>query len=512
MSTNYPGALDTFVNPTATDALDSATVPHAAQHDNINDAMSAVQVTLGVNPQGSSATVVARLTALDSTVSGKAATNQTMYVGTTAIAINRSSSSQTLTGVDVDGNAATVTNGVYKNVANTFTTGTQIIATGSDSTVGFRIKRNSATQSANIFEITQSDGTSILASINSAGNVFSPNVNGTTSLITGLVSGGAGSVKIYGSAIGSSVTITPPTLSIGGTANQVLPTVAGTIVSTGMTGANAQVVSNMISGTIADSKLDTISTAGKISNSATTATNANTASAIVARDASGNFTAGTITAALNAGSGSVTAQTVNVNQGSTPTAVFKGASSSFSTTVRAQSDLAAANTATLPSSTGTILTDADTIATTQLNRTGSGTNVVTDTSPTITTASLTTPTVTNLKTANEIYKFQAAPTSVTTAITAAQLIAGLITSTPGVLQNSQLPTGSSLQAVWAASSGYAVEWSYINLGTFNATITTSSGSTNTMVTGNNAVIAPGTSGRFLTKNTATNTFLTYRLA
>jgi hypothetical protein len=71
MSTNYPGALDSFVNPTATDTLDSATVPHAAQHDNINDAMAAVQVTLGVNPQGGSATVVARLTAIENSVSGK---------------------------------------------------------------------------------------------------------------------------------------------------------------------------------------------------------------------------------------------------------------------------------------------------------------------------------------------------------------------------------------------------------------------------------------------------------
>jgi len=49
---------------------------------------------------------------------------------------------------------------------------------------------------------------------------------------------------------------------------------------------------------IVDTKLATISTALKVSNSATTATSANTASAIVARDASGNFTAGTITAAL----------------------------------------------------------------------------------------------------------------------------------------------------------------------------------------------------------------------
>jgi hypothetical protein len=60
------------------------------------------------------------------------------------------------------------------------------------------------------------------------------------------------------------------------------------------------------SAAIADSKLATISTAGKVSNSATTATNANTASAIVSRDASGNFSAGTITANLSGNATSVT--------------------------------------------------------------------------------------------------------------------------------------------------------------------------------------------------------------
>ena len=49
------------------------------------------------------------------------------------------------------------------------------------------------------------------------------------------------------------------------------------------------------SAAIVDTKLATISTASKVSNSATTATDANTASAIVARDGSGNFTAGTVT-------------------------------------------------------------------------------------------------------------------------------------------------------------------------------------------------------------------------
>jgi hypothetical protein len=86
-----------------------------------------------------------------------------------------------------------------------------------------------------------------------------------------------------------------------------LPDETGTVVTTG---DNGSVTSTMIldgtilnvdinaSAGIVDTKLATIATAGKVSNSATTATNANTASAIVARDASGNFTAGTITAAL----------------------------------------------------------------------------------------------------------------------------------------------------------------------------------------------------------------------
>ncbi len=65
------------------------------------------------------------------------------------------------------------------------------------------------------------------------------------------------------------------------------------------------------SAAIADSKLATISTALKVSNSATTATSANTNSAIVARDGSGNFTATTITAALTGVASGNTAYTAN---------------------------------------------------------------------------------------------------------------------------------------------------------------------------------------------------------
>jgi hypothetical protein len=52
------------------------------------------------------------------------------------------------------------------------------------------------------------------------------------------------------------------------------------------------------------------STAGKVSNSATTATSANTANAIVARDASGNFSANVITATLSGAAGAIADNTV----------------------------------------------------------------------------------------------------------------------------------------------------------------------------------------------------------
>jgi len=75
-----------------------------------------------------------------------------------------------------------------------------------------------------------------------------------------------------------------------------LPNETGTVIVSG----NASIVNADINASagIVDTKLATIATASKVSNSATTATNLNTLSAIVARDASGNFTAGTITAAL----------------------------------------------------------------------------------------------------------------------------------------------------------------------------------------------------------------------
>ena len=71
---------------------------------------------------------------------------------------------------------------------------------------------------------------------------------------------------------------------------------------------NGAVTNAKVSATaaIADTKLATISTAGKVSNSATTATNLDIANAIVARDVNGAFSAGSITASLNGNASSAT--------------------------------------------------------------------------------------------------------------------------------------------------------------------------------------------------------------
>ena len=84
--------------------------------------------------------------------------------------------------------------------------------------------------------------------------------------------------------------VTAAAVSFDGTGNVALSAgiTAGSIVNADINASAA----------IADTKLGTISTSSKVANSATTATDANTNSAIVARDGSGNFSAGTITASL----------------------------------------------------------------------------------------------------------------------------------------------------------------------------------------------------------------------
>lgn len=75
MPTQYPGSLDNFVNPTASDTLNSATVPHAQQHANLNDAVEAIQTVMGLNPAGTHLTVKDRIIQAEAQIQGQSVLN-----------------------------------------------------------------------------------------------------------------------------------------------------------------------------------------------------------------------------------------------------------------------------------------------------------------------------------------------------------------------------------------------------------------------------------------------------
>ena len=86
---------------------------------------------------------------------------------------------------------------------------------------------------------------------------------------------------------------------------------ASTVTNGVYTTDTGSVTNTMLAGSISYSKLSTISSAGKVSNSATTATNTNTVNTIVSRDANGDFAANVITATTFSGAMSGNATTAS---------------------------------------------------------------------------------------------------------------------------------------------------------------------------------------------------------
>jgi len=52
MASNFPSSLDSFTNPSSSDAMDSVSVPHATQHSDLNDAVEALQAKVGADSSG----------------------------------------------------------------------------------------------------------------------------------------------------------------------------------------------------------------------------------------------------------------------------------------------------------------------------------------------------------------------------------------------------------------------------------------------------------------------------
>jgi hypothetical protein len=128
------------------------------------------------------------------------------------------------------------------------------------------------------------------------GTIVNEDVNASAAIaLSKLAAGTQGTVVIHNSsgvptatALSGDVTVTNAGVTAIGSGKVTSDMIADSTI------VNADIST---SAAIVDTKLATISTALKVSNSATTATSANTNSAIIARDASGNFAAGKATLA-----------------------------------------------------------------------------------------------------------------------------------------------------------------------------------------------------------------------
>jgi hypothetical protein len=140
-------------------------------------------------------------------------------------------------------------------------------------------------------------------------------------------------------------------------------------LGSGVTGSSLTGVGTISTGVwqgtqIVDTYLATITAAGKVANSATTATNLNSGSAIVARDGSGDFSARNITASLigNASTASTleTARTISLTGDLTGSASFDG---SANVTINTSATFTGTTNLTYNTSTRTVVSDTGTDAT-----------------------------------------------------------------------------------------------------------------------------------------------------
>ena len=107
---------------------------------------------------------------------------------------------------------------------------------------------------------------------------------------------------------------------------------------------------------------------------------------------------------------------------------------------------------------------------------------------------------------------QAAPAAVdtTATLTVGNLKTGIITSSTAAAVTMTLPTGTDTEAGFSnVYTNMTFEWTVINTGATNA-VTVQGGTGHTLV--GSGAVAAGVSGRFASRRTASNTFVTYRLS
>lgn len=96
-------------------------------------------------------------------------------------------------------------------------------------------------------------------------------------------------------------------------------------------------------------------------------------------------------------------------------------------------------------------------------------------------------------------------------LTIAELLTGIVTATSASAVALTLPTGTLSDAGFASlSNNLAVEWSVINLGSSSGAVTMTAGTDHTYV--GNATVAISTSAIFRSRRSASNTWISYRIA
>lgn len=107
---------------------------------------------------------------------------------------------------------------------------------------------------------------------------------------------------------------------------------------------------------------------------------------------------------------------------------------------------------------------------------------------------------------------QAAPGTLnaTGTLTSALILGGVVTSTTAAAVTATLDTGAVLDAVTDMALDAGFFWTAINTGGANAFTVTAAASGHTIVGA--GAVAASSSGRFLTRKTAADTFVTYRVS
>jgi len=327
--------------------------------------------------------IITNLTGTSGTITTLNSTNGTItnLTGTSGTITTFNSTNGTIT--NLTGTAGTITtlnstNGTITNGTITNLTGTAGTITTLNSTTGNITNLNSTTGTITNVTVSGITSTGSLRVTGSSVNFLQGlDVTGTASVDALTVFPGpsnlSGSTNLFGDLNVSGI-VTATTFvgaitgTVTGTATSTtnIPNLTGDITSVNtVTSIAAGVIVNddiNASAGIVDTKLATISTALKVSNSATTATSANTNNAIVARNASGGFVAGIITATSFSGTATSTTNIPNltgaITSVNTTTSLGSFSSSDLATALTDETGSGVAVFATSPTLVTPVLGDA----------------------------------------------------------------------------------------------------------------------------------------------------------